>query len=85
MRDRKHPHLPSTDDVRSRLLLLSFGEVRSLCDETGAPFTTVWKVRAGETANPGLETVRSFWPALLRVTEGREALPADAGEATCHG
>lgn len=81
MRYQNRPTLPSTDDVRTRLKQLSFAEIRALCKDTGAPFTTVWKVREGETVNPGLETVRSFWPALLKATKQHKGSPAITVEA----
>lgn len=53
--------IPSTHQVRTRLQALAFGEVKRLSAISGVPFTTLWKVRTGETANPGLDTVRLFW------------------------
>ncbi|MFY7867186.1 hypothetical protein [Roseateles sp.] len=56
--------IPSTDQLRQRLLKLSWAQVREICKRTGVPVTTVWKVRSGETVNPGIETVRAIWPDL---------------------
>lgn len=53
--------IPSAEQVRDRLATLSHAEMRKLAAESGVPFTTLWKVRAGETKNPGVETVRQFW------------------------
>jgi hypothetical protein len=60
--------IPSADQVRQRLLAMSWAEVRDLCARTDAPFTTVWKVRCGETTNPGIETVRRIWAHMPEPT-----------------
>lgn len=57
--------IPSAAIVRERLQRLSWSEVQLLCRRTGLPFTTVWKVRTGETSDPRLETVRVLWPSLI--------------------
>lgn len=56
--------LPSVDLVRAQLRMLSYAGVKQLANRSGVPFTTLWKIRDGTTANPGIETVRQFWPAL---------------------
>lgn len=56
--------LPTAAQVRERLQGLSWAQVQRLCCKTGAPFTTVWKLRSGETADPRLETVRLIWPDI---------------------
>jgi hypothetical protein len=61
--------IPSPADVRQRLEQLSWAEVQTLCHKCGAPFTTVWKIRGGETTDPRLETVRAIWPELQRVPD----------------
>lgn len=61
--------IPSAADFRARLQLLTWAEVQSLCDRHGAAFTTVWKVRQGQTENPGIETVRRLWPDLPKPSK----------------
>jgi hypothetical protein len=56
--------IPTPAEVRRRLQLLSWAGVQALCKKTGAPFTTVWKLRNGETTDPRLETVYRIWPEL---------------------
>lgn len=56
--------IPSAALVRERLQALSYAELKAICAKRQAPFTTVWKLRSGETSNPGLETVRLIWPDL---------------------
>jgi transcriptional regulator with XRE-family HTH domain len=65
--------IPSAQEVRQRLLALSWSQLRDICERTGAPFTTVWKVRSGETSNPGLETVRLIWPDLKAPKRTKQA------------
>lgn len=45
---------------------MGHAEVQQLSRDTGVPFTTLWKIRDGTTLNPGIETVRLFWPELRR-------------------
>lgn len=61
--------IPSLDEMRLVLERLSFSELRRLSHESGVPFTTLWKVRSGETPNPRINTVRAFWPHALRFIE----------------
>mgnify|MGYP007009273268 CR=1 FL=1 len=62
------PSLPSANDVRLKLADLSAPQLRALASSSGVPFHTLLKVRSGETANPGLETVRKFLPLIPRRT-----------------
>ena len=52
--------IPSIDDIRAHLLDLTFAQLHRLADVSGVPFGTLWKIRAGDTPNPGIETVRKF-------------------------
>ena len=49
--------IPSATDVRESLAGLTTGQVRAIAEKAGVPFTTLWKIKTGETANPGIETV----------------------------
>ena len=75
--------IPSATELRERLLALTYAQLQALCNKTGAPFTTVWKIRAGETENPRLETVRAIWPELpaLALCPG---FPGATAEAASH-
>lgn len=66
--------IPSASEVRERLLSLSWSQVQDLCKVTGAPFTTVWKIRCGETQNPGIETIRLIWPDLPAPKKQKQAV-----------
>lgn len=52
--------LPSAEVIRDRLLGMNHADVKALAGKSRVPFTTLWKIRAGETTNPGIETVRKF-------------------------
>jgi len=69
--------IPATADIKARLAQLSHAQVQHLSSESGVPFTTIWKVRSGETQNPGIETVRQFARQLELVAgKGPETVPA---------
>ena len=63
--------IPPPEEVRRRLELLSWAETQELCKRTGVPFTTVWKLRQGETTNPRIETLRAIWPDLQAPAEAK--------------
>ena len=56
--------IPSAQDVRDKLAPLIMRELELLAERSGVPFTTIYKIQRGETANPGIETVRAFYPLL---------------------
>ena len=56
--------IPSPAQVRERLAKLGHAQVQALAAKTGTPFTTLWKIRSGETLDPRLETVRAIWAEL---------------------
>lgn len=68
-------HIPSHETVRARLAVLGHAQIQQLAKDSGVPFTTLWKIKAGTTENPGIETVRKFWPLLpeRRSTERKAA------------
>lgn len=56
--------------------------MQELAKESGVPFTTLWKIRDGTTGNPGIETVRKFYPSTETVVTPPVAggLPIDRTE-----
>lgn len=56
------PSIPAAADVRAALAALSYAQMQDLSRRSGVPFTTLWKIRSGETTNPGIETVKKFFP-----------------------
>ena len=65
--------IPSAEHVRSVLCRLSYSDMTELARQSGVPFTTLWKVRSGETPNPRLETVRQFAPHVGSIMERAKA------------
>jgi hypothetical protein len=70
--------IPSTADVQARLKLLKVVELEALAVKTGVPEGTLWKIRTGTTANPGLETVRKFIDHLPVVVSSPVVLDTSA-------
>ena len=54
--------LLGADDVRAALSVLSLRQIERLAELSGVPATTIYKIKRGETTNPGIETVRKFMP-----------------------
>jgi len=59
--------IPSAEEVKTALQDLTYAQMRQLSRLSGVAFTTLWKVRAGETLNPGLETVRALLPHIAQA------------------
>ena len=62
-------HVPSAEEVRAALAPLSLRQLERLSELSGVPATTIYKVKRGETENPGIETVRKFAPFIGRSME----------------
>jgi len=67
--------IPSAHQVMAALRPLSLAQVRDLSDRSGVPFRTLLNIRFSKTRNPGIETVRKFFP-LLPVSEQKQAIPS---------
>ncbi len=61
--------LPSTKQVRAMLRPLTLLQVQEVGRSSGVPWTTIYKIKRGETTNPGMDTVRKFLPHLVKLTE----------------
>lgn len=70
-----NPNLPLIQDIRHGLSVLCRAELLALAKDSGVPFTTLWKIRVGETQNPGIETVRLFYAHMQKQA------PAQAQQA----
>ena len=53
--------IPTALEVRGLLSELGHAQMQGLAKVSGVPFTTLWKIRSGETADPRLETVGQFF------------------------
>lgn len=54
--------LLSAEQVQAALAPLSVKQLDHLAELSGVPATTIYKIKRGETTNPGIETVRKFMP-----------------------
>ena len=57
--------IPEISAIKDDLQGFGHADMQELSRKSGVPFTTLWKIRDGTTANPGIETVRSFYPHML--------------------
>jgi predicted transcriptional regulator len=58
--------IPSATEIRAALQPYTIGKLMKLSDVCGVPWTTLVKIRNGQTTDPRLETVRAVWPALVK-------------------
>jgi hypothetical protein len=68
--------IPPVAAVKASLLALSHAQVLELSRTSRVPFTTIWKIRAGTTENPGMDTVGKFWPHIEGVKQAEETAKA---------
>ena len=59
--------MPSAEQVRALLAPLTLKQLDALGELSGVPPTTIYKIKRGETANPGIETVRQFFPFIAEA------------------
>jgi transcriptional regulator with XRE-family HTH domain len=50
-------------------------DLQALADKSGVPFTTIMKIKTGETKNPGVITVQKLYPHLPNVVGERRRAP----------
>jgi predicted transcriptional regulator len=62
---------PSAAQIQAELSKLSIKQMDRLAELSGVPSTTIYKIKRGETANPGIETVRKFMPHIAAVVEAQ--------------
>lgn len=72
--------LLSAEAVRAALAPLSLKQVERLASMSGVPAATIYKVKRGETENPGLETVRKFYPHIASALAAADATSTAAGK-----
>lgn len=77
----------SAAEVRARLSTLTLKQLERLAELSGVPATTIYKIKRGDTSNPGMETVRAFLPHIAAAkgekpgTNGAPAEPAAEAKA----
>lgn len=67
--------MPSAKDIQLKLSEMPTERLRVIAEASGVPFTTLWKIKTGETANPGIETVRRFFPLMDECEAAPSAAP----------
>ena len=71
---------PSAEQVREALSGLTLRQLDRLAELSCVPMTTIYKIKRGETKNPGIETLRKFAPHIAQAHIGCPA-PAEAKAA----
>ena len=56
--------IPSAEDIRASLELLTLRQIDRLSELSGVPVGTIRRIRYAQTPNPGVETVRKFVPHI---------------------
>lgn len=64
--------IPSAEQVRAALAPLTLKQLDALAALSGVPAPTIYKIRIGQTENPGIETVGKFMPHIAAVVAGPE-------------
>lgn len=64
---------PSAEQVRSALSSLTLKQLDRLAGLSGVPATTIYKIKRGETENPGVETLRKFVPHIAAAQVAPDA------------
>jgi hypothetical protein len=73
------PHaegIPTYSEIHTSLLGMRHAQVQCLSALSGVPFATLWHIRSGKTTNPGIETVRRFWPHIKAASAETGQTPA---------
>lgn len=57
-------NIPGVEDVQAALKPLTLKQIDRLAELSGVPAPTIYKIRNGDTKNPGVETLRKFAPHI---------------------
>lgn len=61
--------IPSADAVRERLKSLEHGDMQALAKKSGVPLSTLSNIRNSSKQGPTVDTLRRFWPHLLKMAK----------------
>jgi hypothetical protein len=61
--------IPSADAVRERLKALKHGDMQQLATDSGVPLSTLSNIRNSSKQGPTVDTLRRFWPHLLKLSK----------------
>jgi hypothetical protein len=62
-----HYRLPTPADVAEMLSAMEHRQIAQLSKLSGVPVPTLWHLRGGAIANPGLATVGKFLPHIKKA------------------
>jgi predicted transcriptional regulator len=65
--------MPSVEQVRAALAPFNLKQIDRLSELSGVPATTIYKIKRGETQNPGIETLRQFLPHVSAALDAANA------------
>lgn len=71
--------IPGAAEIRAKLQPLSRQQLGVLAELAEVPFHTLWKIRSGETKDPGIDTCAKFYPHIALVLIGNPKTEAAAG------
>jgi len=74
-------NIPTMDEIRAALAPFGLKQIDRLSERSGVPATTIYKIKRGETGNPGIETVRMIVPHIRPVLEEIAAPVKSSSEA----
>jgi transcriptional regulator with XRE-family HTH domain len=72
------PPVPTLAQVATALGLLRQPQLEKLSELSGVPVGTLWNIRSGKSANPGIVTVAAFQPYVQSLVDVSLAAPPDA-------
>ena len=61
--------IPRAADIRAQLEKLGHAQTQELARLSNVPFSTLWKIRSGETTNPRIDTVCQFMGHIEAAAE----------------
>lgn len=73
----KQDAIPTLAAVQAALAPLTLHQLWRLAELSGVPQPTIYKIRLGQTENPGIETVRKFLPHIA-AAQKEPVKPASA-------
>lgn len=68
--------IPRAEDVRAALAPFTLKQLDRLYELSGVPVPTLYKIKRGEIANPGIETVAKFLPHVDAALQAAAPVPA---------
>lgn len=72
------PPVPTLAQVATALGLLRQPQLEKLSELSGVPVGTLWNIRSGKSANPGIVTVAAFQPYVQSLVDVALQAPPEA-------